>query len=152
MFERRLKILLGIILGFTLVLIFRAGWLQVVRAEEYRQKAADAGKRISAIETVRGAIKDYRGRTVAEDGPCIDACVDYRAIDLDTPESQAWLREQATARLKARNMFRGDKDERAKLVDGEVSRVKEDIRHMWRVLSEVSRLPPETIDQVRLSI
>ena len=152
MFERRLKILLGIILGFTLVLILRAGWLQVVRAEEYRQKAADAGKRVSAIETIRGAIKDFKGRTVAEDGPCIDACVDYRAIDLDPPESQAWLREQATARLKARGMFRGDKDERTKLVDGEASRVKDDIRHMWRVLSDVSRLPPENLDEIRRAI
>jgi penicillin-binding protein 2 len=152
MFERRLKILLGLILCVTCVLVFRAGWLQVVRAEEYRQKAADAGKRVSPIETIRGPIKDFKDRMVAEDGPCIDACVDYRAIDLEAEESQAWLKEQAAARLKARGALKGDKEERAALVDAEVGRVKDDIRLMWQRLVEVSGQKTEEIEQVKQSI
>jgi penicillin-binding protein 2 len=152
MFERRLKILLGIILCITLALVLRAGWLQVVRADDYRRKAADAGKRTSAVETIRGQIKDFKDRTVAEDGPCLDACVDYRAIDLDAKESQDWLREQATARLKARGALKGDKQERDALIDVEAGRVKEDIRLMWQRLVEVSGRTPEEIEQIKLSI
>ena len=152
MFERRLKTLLGIILCVTLVLLLRAGWLQVVHAAEYRRKAADAGRRTSPLETIRGKIIDYKGRVVAEDGPCIDACVDYRAIDIEAAESQKWLREQASARLKARGVLKGDKEQRTALIEAEVARVKDDIRLMWRKFSEVSGKPMEEIDQIKLAI
>ena len=102
MFERRLKILLGILAAFTLMLLLRAGWLQVVQGAEYQKRAVDTGRRSSYLETFRGRILDYKGRVAAEDAPCIDAAVDYRAIDIDAEESQEWLRAQAKARLTAR--------------------------------------------------
>ena len=152
MFERRLKTLLGIILCVTFVMLLRAGWLQVVHAEEYRRKAADAGRRTSSLETIRGKIVDVKGRVVADDAPCIDACVDYRAIDLESAESQKWQRDQAAARLKAHGALKGDKDERAALIDAEVTRVRDDIRLTWRKFSEVSRRPLVEIEQIKLAI
>src|SRR3954468_2454922 len=112
MFERRLKILLGVLAGFTLVLLLRAGWLQVVQGSEYQRRALESGRKSSYVETSRGTIRDYRDRVAAEDAPCIDAAVDYRAIDLDNKESQEWLRVQAKARLTARGMLKGDREDR----------------------------------------
>src|SRR3954453_20681649 len=115
MFERRLKILLGVLAGFTLVLLLRAGWLQVVQGSDYQRRALETGRRSSYIETQRGAIRDFRDHVVAEDAPCIDAAVDYRAIDLESKESQEWLRVQAKARLTARGLLKGDREDRTRM-------------------------------------
>ena len=93
MFERRLKILLGLIFSFSLILVLRAGWLQVVQGSDYARRATDAGRKFTPIETLRGDLIDYRGRKIALDAPCIDACVDYRALNPETKEAQDWLRD-----------------------------------------------------------
>ena len=56
-------------------------------------------KRTHLIETSRGRILDVAGRVLAEDQPCIDACVDYRAVPTD-PED-GWIKQRAIDRLKA---------------------------------------------------
>ena len=99
MFERRLKIILGLLACFTLMLLFRAGWLQVVQGAEWQRKAAETSKRSSWLDTSRGRILDFKGRVIAEDAPCIDAAVDFRAINCDAKESKEWLEAQARQRL-----------------------------------------------------
>src|SRR5260221_5711393 len=128
MFERRIKILLGILAGFTLMLIMRAGWLQIVQGADYDHKAVEAARRPSYLETFRGRILDFKGRVVAEDAPCIDAAVDYRAIDPDAKESQEWLAVQARKRLVDRGVLKGDRKDRTRLIDGEIERVKADLQ------------------------
>ncbi|HEY7119982.1 MAG TPA: penicillin-binding transpeptidase domain-containing protein [Tepidisphaeraceae bacterium] len=152
MFERRLKILLGLLAGFCLMLLLRAGWLQVVQGAEWQRKAAETAKRSSYLETFRGRILDYRGRVIAEDAPCIDAAVDYRAIDTEGKESQEWLRAQAKARLVARGVLKGDHDNRTKLIDDEVEQVKKDLQFMWSKMAQVSGKTPEEIEEVKQSI
>src|SRR5258706_4986943 len=120
MFERRIKILLGVLAGFPLMLLMRAGWLQIVQGADYDRKAAESDRRPSYLESLRGRILDVKGRVVAEDAPCIDAAVDYRAIDFDFKESQEWLTIQARARLTARGVLKGDRAERSRLIDGEM--------------------------------
>src|SRR3954470_22728322 len=117
MFERRLKIILGLLACFTFMLLLRAGWLQVVQGADWQRKANETVKRSSFIETSRGKILDFKGRVVAEDAPCIDAAVDFRAINTDAPESKEWLQVQARARLAARGVLKGDKDAKARLVE-----------------------------------
>jgi cell division protein FtsI/penicillin-binding protein 2 len=152
MFERRLKILLGTLAGFTLLLLFRAGWLQVVQGAEYQKRAAETARRSSYLETRRGTLRDFKDRVVAEDAPCIDAAVDYRSIDLDAPESQEFLRDQAKARLAARGVLKGDKADRALLIDREYDQVKRDLQTMWATLAEVSGKSLEDVEEIKQSV
>ena len=53
MFERRLKIFLGVLALFTLVLLVRAGQVQIVEHDFWTGRAEEAMKRSRLIETVR---------------------------------------------------------------------------------------------------
>src|SRR5689334_12455105 len=97
MFERRLKILLLVLVLLTLGLFIRVGHVQVVNADYWRQEAVESMKRWQLVETTRGSLLDHHGRPIAMDQPCIDACVDYRVIG-DEPDPK-WLEERARQRL-----------------------------------------------------
>jgi penicillin-binding protein 2 len=150
MFERRLKIFLMLLFAVTGVLVLRAAQVQVVQREEWREKAAETMKRSRAIETVRGNIVDVKGRVVAMDRPCIDACVDFRA--LTDPPDEKWVRDVAAERLVT---LRGDaykslpRAKRVEALNAEVVRVKADIGAMWDRLSEVSGVPRGKILETR---
>src|SRR5689334_25326523 len=98
MFERRLKIFLGFLIGVTVILLFRAAHLQLANGDYWRKQASEAVRRRTLVEPVRGKIVDFHDQVLAEDVACIDAAVDYRAIDLD----EKWLKDQATSRLLAK--------------------------------------------------
>jgi penicillin-binding protein 2 len=152
MFERRIKILLGVLAGFTLLLMMRAGWLQIVQGSDYDRKAADAGRRPTYLETFRGRILDYKDRVVAEDAPCIDAAVDYRAIDIDAKESQEWLTNAARKRLLDRGVLKGDRKDRERLIEGEIERVKADLQSMWVTMARLSNQKLDDIEEIKESI
>jgi penicillin-binding protein 2 len=149
MFERRLKVLLSVLAGFTLVLLLRAGWLQIVEGSDLQRRAIEGARRPSPLETFRGAILDYKGRVLAIDAPCIDAAVDYRAIDVELKESQEWLRAQAKARLNSRGVLKGDKDDRTRLIDDEVAHIKSDLQIMWAKMAQISGKTSEEIDEIK---
>src|SRR5260221_690712 len=148
MFERRIKILLGTLAFFIALLLARAGWLQVVQGSDWEKNALETGRHSSWLETSRGRILDFKDHVVAEDAACIDAAVDYRAIDPDAKESQEWLKVQAKTRLQARGVFKGDRDDRSRLIDAEVDRIKEDLKFLWGKLAQVSGKTPEEIDEI----
>ena len=151
MFERRLKIFLGILIGVTVILLFRAAHLQLANGDYWRMQASQTLHRQTLVEPIRGKIVDFRDRTLAEDVACIDAAVDYRAIDLD----DKWLTEQALSRLNARlglNYRRAEKDARKKMLEDEVKRVKADIANMWLTLAQISGKPLEEIEEIRSNI
>src|SRR5918999_435193 len=100
MFERRLKIFLALLCAVTVVLTLRAGQVQVVQAEKWQKAAAETMKRSQLVDTTRGAILDVKGRVLARDEACVNACVDYRAIV--EPPNDGWLSEKAAERLKSR--------------------------------------------------
>src|SRR3954463_1368686 len=152
MFERRLKIILGLLACFTFMLLLRAGWLQVVQGSEWQRKASETSKRSSFVETSRGRILDFKGRVVAEDAPCIDAAVDFRAINCDAPESKEWLEAQARQRLVNRGALKGDKETKAKLVQNEVEAIKRDLHVLWTTMAQVSGKTPDDIDGIRKAI
>src|SRR4051794_31878493 len=100
MFQRRLKIVLVMLLVFSGLLLLRALQLQVIGGTDWAQAAAKTNQRPTLLETTRGRILDYKGREVAIDVPCIDLCVDYRAI---VPQAEKnWLQLLAAKRLQAR--------------------------------------------------
>src|SRR5437667_9413294 len=95
MFERRLKIFLGLMIAVTAGIVLRAGYLQIIGGEYWRKKAEESSRRSVTIETERGRITDFRGRILAADEPCLDAAVDYRAIVRDGE----WMQEIARGRV-----------------------------------------------------
>src|SRR5688500_617281 len=80
MFERRLKIFLAILVAVTVMLALRAGQVQVWQKAHWQAKADEIGRDSHPIETIRGKILDVKGRELAIDRPCIDACIDFQAI------------------------------------------------------------------------
>lgn len=147
MFERRLKIFFALLAGITLVVLLRAAHLQVVNGGYYREQASRSMVRTSLIETVRGSIVDVKGRVLATDEPCIDAAVDYRAIEKNT----AWARDQALARVGT--AYRAaPREQRPALLKDETDRVLADIDAMWAALASVSGKRVEDIEQIKNAI
>src|SRR4051812_36340780 len=137
MFERRLKIFLGILIGITGILLLRSAHLQLANGEYWRKQASETLRRRTLIDPVRGNIVDFHDNLLATDVACIDAAVDFRAID----EDAKWLKEQAASRLVAKmgsDYRRAAKETREKLVADEVTKVQADIANMWKVLAQIS--------------
>ncbi len=81
MFERRVKIVLLILLGCAIVVFARLIDLQVIHADEYRQHAADALLlQPRTLPFVRGRILDRTGRLLVSDEPTWDVKIDYGVL------------------------------------------------------------------------
>ncbi len=129
--------------------------VQLLHREYWKQEAVDAMKRTHLVETSRGRILDVQGRVLAEDQPCIDACVDYRAVPSDPDDG--WVKEQAIQRLQAQLGDPYDspgtsRAERAEMRQTEMLKVRSDIEKMWVKLAEISGRSLDDIDDVRSSI
>ena len=151
MFERRLKIFFLILCGVTLVLLLRAGQLQVVNAKYWEDRAKKSLKRETLLETTRGSIVDFQGRVLAQDEPGTLAAVDFRAIEREPK----WMGMRATARLLSRagaEYRKSDTEQRKAMLAAELARLNADIDNMWRTLAEVSGKPLEEIGQIQASI
>src|SRR4051812_10184965 len=147
MFERRLKIFLGIVLTFTAVLLLRAVHLQVFTKSQWVHEAEEFNKKEALLETTRGRILDHVGREIAVDEACMDACVDYRAIS----RNKKWITEVALARLLDRlgdQYKKAPKAERGKLLDDEIAALNRDIDSMWALLAQQSGQTREQIDEI----
>src|SRR5688500_3673010 len=150
MFERRLKMFLVVLFFMTLVLVGRAMQLQVFGREYWRERAGEVMRRSSMVETTRGRILDRQGRPVAVDKPCIDACVDYRAIV--TPPDEKWVTNVARRRLlnqRGGEYRAAPAARRRELLETEVERVKHDLQQMWQHLANVSGKTIDEIEDVR---
>ena len=137
MFERRLKIFLGIVLTFMSILLLRAVHLQVFTKSEWLKEAEDFNKKTAYVETTRGRILDHTGREIAVDEACMDACVDYRAVS----RNEKWLGEVADARLKdsqGDQYRKASKKQRDAMLANEVAAVNKDIDAMWDLLAKES--------------
>jgi penicillin-binding protein 2 len=153
MFERRLKIVLGLLSVVVIVLLGRAAQLQVAQGEEWRKEASAALQKTSPIETTRGSILDRNGQKLARDRACTDACVMYYAL---TPQANAkWLAKYAINRLRTRvgdGWTRMPSAARKRMVDDEMPAVQRDIDAMWAKLARLSGQPLEDIEHARQTI
>ena len=145
MFERRLKISLGILLSFMCILLLRAIHLQVITKAAWVKAAEDFKKKAQYNETTRGRILDVKGHELAVDEACMDACVDYRAIIRD-PE---WIHVLAYNRASADadSWTHADKARRKVLVDEAAAVVKHDIDQMFVLLAKETGRDIEQIDE-----
>ena len=80
MFERRLKIFLGLVLLMTAVIIVRLIEVQLLKGQQYRERATSLLTWSELLPTVRGEIIDRRGKILATDCACYDFCLDYRML------------------------------------------------------------------------
>lgn len=149
MFERRMKFLLYVLLAITGVILLRVGQLQVLEKRDWTALAKDSLRRTQLVDTVRGSILDYKGRVVARDAACIDACVDYRAIE--DPPNDRWVKATAQKRLRDRGEG-ATRAERAKLLAAETAAVRHDIDAMWETLGHLPGTTPEEVTQSRHDI
>jgi len=153
MFERRLKLLLAFLALITLLLIFRAGQIQIVQHDYWTGLEKETMKRSQLLDTVRGSILDRTGTVIARDLPCVDVCVDYRAMT-DPPEPK-WLAATSEKRLKARlndAYTSKPRAERRKMIEEESELVKADISRMWNDFAQMSAKPQQEIDDIRAAI
>jgi penicillin-binding protein 2 len=152
-FERRLKVFLGVLILVTLTLVLRAAQVQVLQHKDWAELATDAMTRREQIETRRGAIRDYQGRVIAEDEPCVDACVDYRSL-VPNPDDD-WVKEVARGRLKDRMAGAytdAAREKQKRLLEAEMAAVRKDIREMIPRLAKITGRDEQKLEDVRNAV
>lgn len=136
-----------------MVLVARAVQLQVIQRKTWSEKAAEALSTVDLVPTTRGRLLDRLGRPIANESPCIDASVDYRAIPREAkPE---WLLAQVRSRLAARlgrEYTQADKATRLELVKQETIAMQAQIEAMWHMLADRGKMSIDQIDDIRQSI
>src|SRR2546423_9595824 len=149
MFERRAKIFLGLLIAITVLLMGRALQVQVFSASTRRDLADRTMQKDDLIPTRRGSILDYRGREIAGDQPCVDACVDYRAVKKEPAAD--WVHKLAVSRATSRGdeWKRATKDRRDQIIKEETKWVQDRIHAMWDMLTHESKKKPVEIDELR---
>jgi penicillin-binding protein 2 len=153
MFERRLKILIVLLTVLVGVLLLRAAQLQVFEQAYWRDQAREIQQKDRPLETSRGTIVDRKGQELAVDRPCVDACVDYRAIIY--PADEKWLASVAAERVKGRlgdAWSRTPKKAREALKKEETPAVQRDVNAMWEKLADLSNQSSEDIEEIRQAI
>ena len=135
----------------TFILALRALQVQVVQRDDWQSEAISQSTKPEMLSTTRGNLLDYKGRVIAEDESCFDACVDYDALS-DVPDP-LWLKQTALARLTARGETKGlSKSARADLLAAEQQQVLTDLDTTWKILSHSGDLTLDEIDDLRHSI
>ncbi len=161
--ERRLKRFLLFLVVISIALAARAMQIQIIDGGYWAGRSQGLMQKVIHSDTIRGKILDVKGREIAVDEPCIDACVDFRAITRE-PEAR-WLNDQAVGRLRSRlaDGFRKlPRLQQRKLIAQEAQSIREDIEAMWITLAGVYRRQsgPQTsieeaiaaVDDIRRSI
>jgi penicillin-binding protein 2 len=125
--------------------------LQIIERTRWATEAIESLHHESLIETTRGRLLDVKGRPLAEDTYCFDACVDYRAIP-SVPDAE-WVREIAVERVKTRDGGHRDKSVPLRqLIADEIVEVKADIDAMWSRLADEGGMSADEMDDLRQSI
>jgi penicillin-binding protein 2 len=155
MFERRLKIILWTLLVITAGLIARAGQIQLVQRKYWSDEADDLLAKHKLIETSRGSILDRKGRVLAEDQPCMDACVEYPAITEDWSNNAKWLHAKAVANAERRSgqfFVKASVTDQKRMVGEEADRIRAQVHGMWQTFSTLGAVPMEQLDDLRAGI
>jgi len=120
-------------------LLMRLGQLQVAGSEGWRSKAREVAYHHFPIETSRGSIVDRKGRPVAQDEPCFDLAIDYRAMTLD----DRWIEGQAIKRLKAEGVT--DRKERLRRLAATKAEIVGQIEGIPGAIAVACHLPLEDV-------
>ena len=140
MFEKRLRVLLGVLALGALVLLGRLGQLQIVHADYYRQRTERSLILTpTQLPFVRGSIRDRNGEVLVSDEPCWDLTIDYGVIAAASEEApSAILREIKRWKRVGRYPFvKTDPDEQVQAT------IHEEIAAMWEELSALTARSPQ---------
>src|SRR2546423_12363960 len=96
MLNRRLIVLFILFTLGATALAVRLASLQLAQADQWREQMRLFIHQQTQIDTYRGAILDRNGKILAQDIPCDDLSIDYRAMNHD----DLWLTRKARARIK----------------------------------------------------
>lgn len=147
MFERRLKIFFGCVIGMTLLILARAAHLQLITGAYWQSKASEDRTVPVLLQTTRGKIVDFNGKVLATNQPCIDAAVDYRAIVRDPK----WMQTIAIQRIGPAYR-RTPSKQRPEVLKAELVRVEADLDAMWKELADVSGKTTDEIEEIKSAI
>jgi len=145
-YDRRLKVLLALMIVGVAALLIRLVDLQLVRGRSYRAAAEKKLNWVELLPTVRGRLLDRRGRILAEDQPCFELRLPYAMIkgpgrtDSDRRFYARWVRGQVE---RIRRSERVD-DER---LPAEQARdiFEQRLGRTWEVAAEVGGVPIEEV-------
>ena len=155
MFESRLRLVFALLILLIAGLGGRAFQLQVKHHADWQKVADQRAVQTTLIEPTRGRILDIRGRELAVDQACIDACVDYEAI---LPQSDdKWVRRQALERLRGPlgDLYRAaTAAQQTQMREDQIAQVRKDLAAMWATLGDekITGSSSEQIEQKRQQI
>ena len=147
MFERRVVVLLLIVLAGCGAIVVRAAQVTLGQRGQWRAFLDNEMSRSAPVQTTRGRILDRHGEVLAEDEPCIDARVAFPAL-LDPPPER-WVNAVTRQRLLADASFeRGDRA----AWDAEEARVRADHAALWGTLAAVAGVPEAEVQDRRREV
>lgn len=138
MFEKRLRILLGVLALGLLVLLGRLGQLQIVHADFYRQRAERSLILTpTPLPFVRGSIRDRNGEVLVSDEPCWDLTIDYGVIAAASEEVPSAILREVKRWKRAGRYPKTVPDEQIQ------DTFREEIAAMWEELSALTARSPQ---------
>ena len=162
MFERRVVVVLCVVVLTALALLARAAQVQLWQADRWREVAREAMSRVELTDAPRGRILDVHGQVLAEDVPCNDAAVaywyvddSYAALDADTPGIAKTHLYQEVARPIARatpGYLSLSRKEQHAAVLAALPAAKAKVEAMWDTLATVGGRTRAEIDDARRGI
>lgn len=155
MFSLRARVVIVLIFLTLAALAARAIQVQWWQHARWADEADHSVELTDHTETTRGRILDYRGRELAVEAPCIDAVVDYRAIEF--PPDEEWVHTIARNRLRGRLgevWLNTPRAQQKKMLEEQVTQVKADIEKMWATLGtpEVTGCSRDQVEDRRQQI
>jgi penicillin-binding protein 2 len=138
-YERRLKILLALMVGVILIVLGRLVQLQVLWGDRLGERARELLTYVELLQTVRGRVLDRAGRPLAQDEPCYDLCFDYpMLLGPDAgPDDGALYRRWAARQQRRIREAEGLSRERAAEV------FEQRLREGWLLAAELTRPPAD---------
>lgn len=131
--KKRIILAFVIIMALFIILAFRTAWIQIVKADEYSQKAINQQTSDIPLEAKRGSIYDTNGQALAASATCYSVWVRPAQIKKNYSSSQI---DELSSKL-------------AVILDKKASTVKEDMTSKSALLKIAKYLNKTTIDKVK---
>lgn len=144
MFQRRVLMLLAVVIGIASVLGLKLLSLTVAQGTDRRAQAEMALTEGYLIPTIRGQIFDRKNRLLAQDRPTYDVAVKYRVINGQWPYERA---RREAFRANRERWPELDYTEKERLIEQHQARFDEQVRNLWKTLCEVGRIDPAELEE-----
>jgi len=95
LYKNRLKVFIFIVVLLFTGVVWRLGYLQVIKGDAYRLQYEAMLRDIDSLPALRGRILDRNGYILAYDEPCYSLYLDYRLMDSDEKWGRGRVREIA---------------------------------------------------------